>query len=227
MHTIQRHILKILTTKTKARYKDLKPKEVAGNQFMYHLKAVMSDGYVAKAGAIYSLTIKGKMHADRVELETFLPRTQPKIVTMIYCINEKGETLLFRRLRSPLFNLIHLPYGKMHMGESVLEAAERELKEKAGLKAHLSHRGDIYVRVYDGSELLGHILHHIFSGKNPKGTILEKTLVGVPFWSKIEKITDEEYVGGFKEIIEIISKNKKKFFFEEFDLRLPKNNTFT
>jgi len=227
MHRIQRHILKILTTKRSVRYKDLKPKEVEGNQFMYHLGVVIKKGYVKKNGVIYSLTTAGKMYADRVELETFLPREQPKIVTMFYCANDKKELLLFRRLRSPLFNLVHLPYGKIHFGENVQEAAERELKEKTGLKTNLSHVGDIYVRVYDGDELIAHILHHMFSAKDPHGTILEKTPTGIPFWSSIKNVPKIERVGGFDEIVDIILKNKQKFFFEEFDLHLPKNNPFT
>tara|TARA_Y100000310_G_scaffold331037_1_gene403883 strand:+ start:5843 stop:6526 length:684 start_codon:yes stop_codon:yes gene_type:complete len=227
MHPIQRHILKKLTLGKNLRYKDLKPKEVEGNQFMYHLGVVTDHGYVKKVGVTYSLTIDGKMYADRVELETFLPKVQPKIVSMLHCTNKKSELLLFRRKRSPLFNLVHLPYGKLHMGETVQDAAKRELKEKTGLSADLSHIGDIYVRVYDGDELLAHILHHIFSGKNLTGRLLEETNAGVPFWSETNVVNRKEYVGGFREIIEIISKNKKKFFFEEFDLHLPKNNTQT
>lgn len=209
------------------RYKDLKPKEIDGNQFMYHLGVVIEKNYVDKIGILYSLTLNGKMYADRAELDSFLPRMQPKIVTMIYCVNRKNETLLFKRTRSPLFNLSHLPYGKIHIGELIEEAAHRELKEKTGLETSLSHVGDIYVRVYDGAELIVHVLHHVFVGKNTKGDILEKTEVGIPFWSKIEDIPKKELVGGFKEIIDIISKNKKGLFFEEFDLHLPKFNPQT
>jgi len=227
MHLIQRHILKILTLNVEKRYKDLKPKEIDGNQFMYHLGVVIKNGYVKKVGIFYSLTLDGKMYADRVDLETFLPRTQPKIVTMIYCQNKKNEVLLFKRSRSPLSNLVHIPYGKIHMGESIKEAASRELKEKSGLEVPLAHVGDIYVRVYDGDDLIAHILHHIFVGQNPVGEILEKTEAGIPFWSKIADVPKKELVGGLEEIIEIISRNKNKLFFEEFDLHLPKHNIQT
>ena len=227
MHPIQRHILKVLTVIGEMRYRDLKPKEIDGNQFMYHLGVVIKKGYVKKVGILYLLTTDGKMYADRAEFDTFIPRIQPKIVTMICCVNRKNETLLFKRTRSPVSNLVHLPYGKIHMGEPVKEAANRELKEKSGLEASLTHIGDIYVRVYDGDELIANILHHVFIGKNPTGEILEKTVAGIPFWSKIEDVPKKELIGGFKEIIEIIEKNKSKFFFEEFDLHLPKLNPQT
>lgn len=227
MHPIQRHILKVLTLREKIRYRDLKPKEVEGNQFMYHLGVVIKRGYVDKVGILYVLTRDGKMYADRVELDTFIPRIQPKIVTMIHCVNRKSETLLFKKTRSPLSNLVHLPYGKMHIGEPVKKAADRELKEKTGLQTSLMHAGEIYVRVYDGDELIAHILHHIFVGKNPTGEILEKTVAGIPFWSKIEDVSKKDSVRGFKKIIKIIAKNKSTFFFEEFDLHLPKNNPQT
>ena len=223
MHPIQRYILKNLTINGQIRYKDLKPKEIDGNQFTYHLGVVMRKGYIDKIGIFYSLTLEGKKYADGVGLDTFIPTVQPKIVSIIYCVNNKEETLLFKRARSPLANFIHLPYGKIHMGESVKEAGIRELKEKSGLEAHLSHVGNIYVRVYGGDELIAHVLHHVFVGKKPTGKILEKTKAGIPFWSKVEKIPKRELIEGFKEIIEIISKNKDGFFFEEFDLHLPKN----
>jgi ADP-ribose pyrophosphatase YjhB (NUDIX family) len=187
------------------------------------MKTVIDLGYVKKESTLYSLTTAGERYADRVELETFTPRIQPKIVTMIFCQNKKGEILLFRRTRSPLFNRLHLPYGKIHMGEKVTDAAHRELKEKTGLTAKLSHAGDIYVRVYYGENLVGHILHHIFRGVNVSGQLIEKIPAGTPLWANTKKIPQKEFIAGFKEIIQILSKNKKKTFFKEFDLGLPKD----
>lgn len=223
-HPLQRHIMKTLTFKQKVRYRDLKPKGVEGNRFMYHLGVLINEKYVSKGGIFYSLTQKGERYADRMTLETFLPRIQPKIMTMIYCLNKNGELLLFERTRRPASNLLNLPHGKIHMGEKIKESAEREMREKTGLKVTLSHIGDIYIRIYHDGELVAHILHHLFSAKFPKGELIKGLLAGKPSWSKIEKIPQNRYARGFREIIKIISQNKKGFFFKEFDLHLSKDD---
>ncbi len=224
MHSIQLHILKALTLKGKARYRDIKPAGVEGNQFMYHLKNIMDAGYIKKDGIYYVLTAKGKRHADRLSLATLRGRLQPKIVTMIYCAQKNGEVLLTKRSKEPFFGMISLPYGKVHLKERLLDAATRELFEKTGLRADLRHRGDVYLTIYEGEDLITQTLCHVFLGKNPQGTTKEETEAGTCFWSRIEKIDSKDLLPGLKEILGLIKNSREKHFFDEYFLNVKNRN---
>lgn len=222
MHYLQRHILKALTTQGPLRYKDLKPKEVDGNQFMYHMGRVLDEGYVKKGGITYILTRKGKEYADRVTLETFQVRAQPKIVTMLHAVNKIGEILFFERAREPFRGLVSLPYGKVHLNEKVKDAAHRELKEKTGLEGNLVRRGDAYLTVYEDGELLTHMLCHTFSVENIKGALVEKTPAGRCFWNEYKKIRPSLRAPGLAEIIKLLKRKASTPFFAEFFLDISK-----
>ena len=100
---------------------------------MYHLKSLLSEGFIKKTTGGYQLTALGKRYVDKLSLKNFQPRFQPKIVTVIICRNSKGEYLLCHSSRQPFFGKFCFPYGKVHFGETIKKAADRELEEKTGL----------------------------------------------------------------------------------------------
>src|SRR4051812_39165870 len=123
MHALQQHILKEVILNGSRRFGQIKPKGVDGNQFVYHLRALERAGYVKNERGQYGLTAAGKRYAEHISLEGFKERIQPKIVTLAVVKNTKGEYLLYRRRRVPMRNLVGFPYGKIHLGEQLLEAA--------------------------------------------------------------------------------------------------------
>lgn len=217
MHIIQQHILKELTLRGTARYSDIKPNGVEGNQFMYHLKKLLTKGYVLKGQGRYRLSATGKQYASRVSMETFHPRVQPKVMTLIVCKNKRGEVLVYRRHREPFRGRVGYPHGKVHLGEKIVDSARRELQEKTGVTADVVYRGHAYSTVYENDELLVHDLVHIFDGKNPRGEVVNVNMaIGEAFWVDPRGIDEEEYLPNFKDILTLIEKKGKGLFFEEF-----------
>jgi ADP-ribose pyrophosphatase YjhB (NUDIX family) len=213
VHYIQRNILKLLLFQKDARYRDILPPKVSSNHFMYHLHCLLKEGYVEKQANYYHLTPKGKAYADRLSLKDLQPRVQPKIVTFI--LIEKGQQqLLYQRHHQPLINLIGFPYGKVHMGEQILEAAQRELAEKSHLKAKLKHRGDAYLRIYEGENLVSHMLCHIFSGKYRSGSIHSDSQKGKCFWGRADELEASQTMPGFLDIYKELKKDQPSFFLE-------------
>lgn len=191
MHRLQQHILGRLIRHETQRYADLKPHEVEGNLFMYHLRQLMKAGWVGKReDGLYELTADGQHYADTLSLKTFSPRVQPRLVTLMVCRDADGRYLFFRRRRQPLLGMAGFPYGKIHLGESIGDAAARELREKTGLAAELTHRGDGYVTIYHDEQLISQILFHLFYGENPTGKLLPDTTAGKPFWASESEIND-------------------------------------
>ncbi len=217
MHMIQKHILKCLTTNRSMRFGDLKPRTIEGNQFTYHIKKLVSKGFIKSDKGSYSLTSRGRALVDRMSFETFKERTQPKIVTLLVLQDDKGEYLLYRRKRNPFLKKIGFPYGKIHLEERVKEAAERELYEKTGLTSSFTHRGDVYLTVHDETELITHMLCHVFVGTKPQGELISDTTIGECFWGTLKTFNQQDLIPGTIHIQKLIEK-RKTFFFEEFFL---------
>lgn len=214
MHYIQKYVLSRLAKLDNCRYRDIKPKDVEGNLFAYHLAQLMKQGLVQHQGNYYSLTAAGMRHVDQLSSLTEQPRIQPKIVTQIACQNSDGEWLLYRRNRQPFKGMIGFPYGKIHLGETIQVAANRELKEKSGLTANLTHIGEAYVISYEQDQLVSHMLFHIFLAKDFRGNLTEEGDYGQFFWQKITPTKADQYFPGFIEIYQAISTKHHPFFLE-------------
>lgn len=217
MHPIRRHILYVLIINPEFSYSKLKPQNTESNLFIYHLKQLINEGLVEKINGKYSLTKEGKVFADSLSLKNLSSRIQPKIVTLLVCKNKKGEVLLYKRKRQPFANLIGFPYGKIHLGESVLEAGKRELQEKTGLSANLSHKADVYLTIFEGKNLLSQMLCHVLVGQTPKGNLISDSEIGQCFWEKGFKNT--LLMPGVKDIYDLVQ-NPAKFIFKELTFEL-------
>lgn len=215
MHPYERHILWKLALGEKLRYSELRPKGAESNLFVYHLKKLIADGFVKKAEKGYCLTAPGQRYVDKLSLASLEPRFQPKIVTLIILRNPKGEYLLYTRKRQPFYGMAGFPYGKVHFGETIAEAASRELREKTGLRAKLAHRGDAYLTIYNEQrELITHMFCHVFYGTNPSGTLLAETEVGSCGWEDIKSIDRKKFIPGLLGMFNLASKSNKHFFGE-------------
>jgi ADP-ribose pyrophosphatase YjhB (NUDIX family) len=236
MHHIQKHILKKLSLSRSAAYSELKPAGIESNKFAYHLRTLINDGLIMQKAvqkaaqrnsqknsqnssriSAYSLTPKGKLYVDNVSFESFRPRAQPKMVTLLV-IEKKGRRadggdasyILYRRRRAPFINHIGFPYGKIHLEERLHEAAQRELSEKTGLRCKLVHKGDVYITVHDEMELVSHVFCHVFYGKNPAGTLKTDGPCGECFWARVENIPQRDLIPGVQQILKQVRESKKK-----------------
>jgi len=220
MHRLQQHIFGLLINNPSLRYARLKPAEVEGNLFMYHLRALINQGWVHKRpDGQYELTPEGKRYADTLSLKTLTPRIQPRIVTLLAVRDDKGRWLLFRRKRHPMLGWVGFPYGKIHLGESVSEAAHRELKEKTGVEAKLVHRGDGYITFYENAEAISQIFFHLFIGTNPHGSLKKNPPSGTVFWGRLED-ADNTYMPSLADLAKLIDNNSKERFFSELEYKV-------
>jgi ADP-ribose pyrophosphatase YjhB (NUDIX family) len=215
MHYLQKHILKKLTVNKEARYSDMKPSGIESNLFSYHAKSLVDSGHIILKNGSYRLTALGRQYVDRVSFETFGERIQPKIVTLVV-LEDKGKYLLYKRKRSPFIDHVGFPYGKIHLEERVEEAAHRELQEKTGLSAELRHRGEVYITVHDETELISHMLCHVFTGKKFSGELRSASTIGECFWGDVEEIKKTDLIPGVQQIIKLLKGNKSLFFAEYF-----------
>lgn len=150
-HLIQRKILNDLLFHDKLRYSEMKPEEMEGSQFSFHLNKLVDFGLVDKVDDHYTLTAKGKNIANSFDFDSTNPRKQAK-QSVVFCafrsLNGKKEALVYTRKKNPFYDHQGYPTGKVMYGESILETAERELHEEAGLTGKAELIGIRHFRVY-------------------------------------------------------------------------------
>ena len=219
MHHIQRTILARLMDGESVRYSDLQPKDIGSNLFTYHLKRLRQEGYLMRTSwGTYKLTSTGKRFVDTLSLETMRPRVQAKIVVLLACRDRLGRWLLMKRKVQPLLGQIGFPYGKMHLGETIHEAAHREMEEKTGLDGKLEHRGDGYITILENKKPVSEIYFHLFYCMGPTGYLKSEHKSGEVFWSDIDDdFTKDPYMASMADLIEAVENTPSghRFFIEK------------
>jgi 8-oxo-dGTP pyrophosphatase MutT (NUDIX family) len=202
---IQDHILEQLIRHKTRRYTELKPRDIEGNLFMYHLKGLLREGIVEKDEKVYKLSLKGMQHVATISLRTGRVRKQPVILNVIIARNEKGEYLFSKWHRQPNTGLISFPHGMMHYGEPIFESVKRELAEKAGLEADLTYKGNVHIRVFRDKEIERHMLVQLFKADNLRAGRADELRpdVAESFWARIDDLRPEVFIPGFYELVQM------------------------
>lgn len=156
----------------------MKPsKELENNQFQFHLDQLLGFDYVEKKGNKYKLTSRGKEYANRIDTDDIKVKPQAKISVWIACSRvRKGKTqyLIGTRLKQPFYGCQGFMSGKVQYGETLAEAAKRELKEEANLKGNPEVVAIVHYRVFESKSqrLVEDKFMHLCIVKNPKGKLI-------------------------------------------------------
>lgn len=161
-HHIQKDIISRLSQARELRFSELKPENLESNAFMYHLKQLISSGYVEKVDGGYTLSPAGLTYVDGLSLKNSQPRKQAKILSVIILKNSKGEYILARRKYQPFIGTLLFPGGKQHYGESPEDHVVRELDEQFSLKGKPVRRGLVDQRTFSKGTLITHVLTHVY-----------------------------------------------------------------
>lgn len=153
-HYAQVAILRCLLFTPRAGFADLqKVTKLSSDHFNFHLKKLIDEGYVTKIERQYLLSNKGKEYANRLDTEENAIEKQPKvsIVVTLERQNDKGERefLYQQRLKNPYYGFWGRLGGKMRWGETVIQAAKRELLEETGLTAEFEYKLLYHKRDFD------------------------------------------------------------------------------
>ena len=191
-HIAQMHILRKLLIDRVASFADLaRAMNLTSDHANFHVKKLIAAEmvqHVPKSYGQYELTRKGKEYANRMDTEELVIEKQPKLVVDIG-IEHDGKFIFQERKKQPYYGYWGFPTGKIRWGETILEAAARELIEETGLTADLRVLGTYHKLDYDedgeGLEDKYLILVH---GVNPQGELIIENETHTNRW-----LTPEEY----------------------------------
>lgn len=192
LHPAHVAILRVLLFRPDARFAELqKASELSSDHFNFYLKQLLDEKFVAKndKGA-YHLTQKGKEFANRFDTDERKVERQPKVAVCLMIRRDDGKQVVQQRLKQPFYGYWGRPTGKIRWGETILEAAARELMEETGLEADLAFES-IYHKMdfnKESGDLLEDKIFFIVAGSNPRGMLIEEFEGGRNAW-----MTQEEY----------------------------------
>ena len=226
-HETQITILRHLLFHLQVGFADLQREtDLTSDHFNFHIKKLVEEGYVGKIDKQYMLTRKGKEYANRMDTDENEIEKQPKVSVAI-TIERKGpkgerEFLFQQRKKNPYYDFWGRVGGKIRWGETVIEAANRELKEETGLEADFEYKLLYHKRDFDKAtnELLEDKIFLCVYSDNCRGEIKEEFEGGINRW-----MTDKEFhkqpkrfvsVDDFQNLIdrgEVFA--ERKFYYDE------------
>ena len=195
IHEAQTKILRELLFLPKANFTLLqKATGLDSDYAKFHIKRLVELEYLSKSNGSYSLSIRGKEYANKLDTDVNTIERQPKSTTiLIICRtkNNKKEYVAQERLKNPYFGFWGFPSGKIRWGESIYETAEREMTEETGLTSNKwEHRGIYHERVRHANtgEIVEDEIFHIMYTEHIVGKLMEKFEDGRNKWMRLEDI---------------------------------------
>ncbi len=226
-HPVQAAILRHLLFSVEASFADIqRTTALTSDHFNFHIKKLIDEGYVEKRDKAYRLTCQGKEYSNRMDTDENEIEKQPKISIAI-TLERRGaggvrEFLFQQRKKNPYYDFWGRVGGKMRWGETVVEAARRELREETGLEAELEYRLLYHKRDFDkqtGKLLEDKIFLCVYATKY-SGTLIESFEGGVNRWMTNEAFHQQPKrfvsVDDFQDLIdrgEVFA--EREFFYDE------------
>lgn len=172
-HQVQMEVLKRLLFMQTASFSDLlKATDLTSDHFNFHIKQLIDAGYLEKQDTAYQLTRAGKEYANRMDTDEKVLEKQPKISVLLIVENEDGRFLSQQRLKQPFYGFWGRATGKVRWGETLEEAANRELMEETGLTATFRYAGLYHKMDYEKSgDFLEDKYFMVMYGTNPQGEL--------------------------------------------------------
>lgn len=212
MHHIQKDILEKLVKTPSARFSELRPKELDGNIFTYHLRQLIAERYVSKnEDGSYYLTHKGKLAGINIQLSAMDSLKQAHSVLFMAAINDKGEWLLRKRLVQPAYGQAGFIHYEPTAGEPIETTAKKALKIRSGLEADFNVKGTGYISLTSNAELESYIHFTLLVAENVKGHMIQGSPTGENFWYTGD-FTEDYMIPSMKDLVSHVLHSTGIFF---------------
>lgn len=218
-HHLQKDILVKLVVCESARFAELKPKNIDGNLFTYHLQQLIRQKYVKKCDdGSYCLTPQGKALGINSQLSPKEYLEQAHDILLL-AVKKDNAWLLRRRLAQPMFGRYGFVHGEPIATETITETATKILAQKTGLTAIFTPRGSGYVRIFLGDDLESFTSFTLLEATDVKGTLKPKVGNGENSWLEGPELTGDDMVPSMASLVAAIEKDDS-FFFSELTYHL-------
>lgn len=151
LHHIQRTIIDVLSSEETRRYAELKPADMDGNQFTYHLKQLVTSKLVTQnSDGTYSLTAAGRTYLV-YRYEELGDSAHTIFLVIITCGN---DILLRKRLVQPSLGAVGFIHGEPTATTSLVDSISKRVMAKTGSAIHdVQIRSSGLIRIFKEGEI--------------------------------------------------------------------------
>lgn len=215
-HHLQRGIVYRLALEDNLRFSELKSESIENKLFTYHLKKVVSAGYVSKNDdGRYILTAEGRRLGIRVlsDFQTLADRAHSVLFLVIRRKSDKAW-MLYRRKIQPLVNRVGFMHVTPSPDESVLETASKLCEERTGISCKFKPLGNGYFRMFSGEELESFTHFTMLVCDDAAGELKQGNEYSEYFWEIMPDFTDPKMLPNMKSLVAKYESGEQ-FFLEE------------
>lgn len=208
-HHIQKHVMDTLATADSCRYGQLKPADMDGNVFTYHLKALLRDNFVIKHdNGDYALTAKGKDYIVH-RYEDPLLQAHSILLIVIRC----GDRWLMReRLVQPLLGMTGFVHGEPFAGEDLTTTAQQRLFTKTGIDTSLSLHSSGLVTISRNNHIESYSHALVLCGETDADIMIHDDATGRNSWLETNNLQSDTLLPSCYDIaMRIIADDKSPF----------------
>jgi hypothetical protein len=220
-HHLQKQILHHLVTVECASFSELKPEDIEGNIFTYHLQQLIKQKNVEKrVDGSYCLTPDGKAVGINIKLSAREALQQAHSVLFMALKTENGW-LVRKRLAHPMFGKVGFVHGEPIADEDIAVTAQRVFRDKTGLTARFVVAGSGYVRLFKDESLESFTHFTLLLARTAEGELLmhsAKHVNGENFWLERIEDTTEDLIPGMQHLAEQLT--TENLFFSQLEFHL-------
>ena len=119
------------------------------------------------------------------------------------CVWKDGKVLVAKRGKAPNFGLWSLPGGHVELGETLQQAAARELHEETGVEADLAHLVDClnFIRTGNDAAVTSHYVVAVFAGHWTAGVARPGDDAAAVEWRAPDDLDGLAMTEGMREVV--------------------------
>lgn len=185
-HHIQRGIVYRLAFAPSLRFGELKPDDIENKLFTYHLKKVVSAGYVEKnEDGEYLLTAEGR-RMGKGAFDSDARLLDRAYSTLLLAIRREsdGAWLLYKRRTHPMIGLAGFMHAQPIAEQTATEVAAAECKQKTGLTGKFHVHGHGYFRMYRDKQLESFTHFTLLVCDDAQGELTQNSKLANYYWER-------------------------------------------
>lgn len=219
-HHIQKTIVYRLAFAEGLRFSELKPESLENKLFDYHLKKVVSAGFVEKSDdGTYRLTAEGRRLGKRIMDKQLAAadKAEPVLFLAVRRATDKAW-LLYRRKTHPLLDRVGFMHALPNAEQSVLEVAHETCLEKTGINANFSVLGSGFFTTCDNDALESYTNFTFLISDDAAGDLSQNDEFAEYFWEDNPDFTEPRMLPNMKTLGNLHKAGELFFIEKTFDL---------
>lgn len=219
-HHIQKTIVYRLAFAEGLRFSELKPESLENKLFDYHLKKVVSAGFVEKSDdGTYRLTAEGRRLGKRIMDKQLAAadKAEPVLFLAVRRASDKAW-LLYRRMTHPLLDRVGFMHALPNAEQSVLEVAHDTCLEKTGINANFRVLGSGFFTTHDNDDLESYTNFTFLISDDAVGDLSQNDEFAEYFWEDNPDFTESRMLPNMKTLGNLHKAGELFFIEKTFDL---------